>query len=348
MISAGFSRHLKRSYILISSVETHPASALFAHFMPTAAAPPRQLSRLLTRVVITSLAAVAVAVTTGVARGAPQDLGEAGANQTKSVDSEAAGSPDEAERRTFSPLHDLLGIDPDTGQFVPPQSASASRAEEQPGEEVGESRSGDRETPGAADSRRRPPGPDQRALRTAEETRRAIRELSQQINRGSFEGVSSVLDDQLGGGSFARIRRQVGWVTGALLLIYPLSIVLAELLGWLRRATDREATELDRRYWAARLRRRLVLAGVVTALIVVACYGSVHGYWWNQPGRFTVFFSVLIALGLAAAVLLATLKRAAREHELAVMRETRRHVLEMRKDLEDLRNRVRRVTISSE
>lgn len=268
---------------------------------------------------------------------------------------------------TFSPLHDLLGIDPDTGQFKPPKP---TRADPDSVESDTDNASPSRATPTEADrneSRGQASEPRDQAkekgvadspgfrdpladdaIRTAEDARQAVKKLSDRIQGGSVEDLSTILGEQFPNNRLVRFQRQLVLITAAVLMIYPLGILLSEAAGWWLRYDEPGTTELDRRYHRGRLRQRLTLAAVLMLLIGLLSVGSVRNYWWGEPNRFTMFCVVAIALALVASFLAAALKRAAKEHELAVMREMRRHLLEMRQELEELRKRMRRVTISGE
>lgn len=260
---------------------------------------------------------------------------------------EGARTRSEDETRTFSPLHDFLGIDPDTGKFVDQKAEPTSESDREaseatdapaspPGDRIGASAGGSRET--AADD----------LPREAEEAAEAIRRMTERINEGSFEDLSALVGQRLSNDRLRGLSRQFAWVTAGLLLLYPLSILLSELLGWWFHRDEAGLSEFDRRYRQTRLRRRLSLAATLIGLIIIATIGSVNAYWWDQPELFTLFCIAIGILGIAAATLASMIKQSAKHYSLTLMRQVHREQLEMRADLDELRKRMRQVTMTSD
>lgn len=250
------------------------------------------------------------------------------------------------EKPTFSPLHDFLGIDPDTGQFVEPKPEPAesdddrsSTAGASAGERDGEADGGGPpERVGATSSEDLP--------KEAEEAARAIRQMTERINEGSLDDLSAVVGERLSTERLTRLSHQFAWITAGLLLLYPLSMVLSELLGWWFQRHESGLSDLDRQYRRTRLRRRLSLAATLIGLIVTAAIGSVNAYWWHQPELFTLFCIATGLLGIAAATLAGLIKQSAKHYSMMLMRQMHREQLEIRAELDELCRRMRQVTIN--
>lgn len=255
------------------------------------------------------------------------------------------------KKKPFSPLHDFLGIDPESGQFVGPKTAPAAPSEGSRPSESGPAADGPdgRAASAAADS---PTDPRVRSAedlpKDAEEAAEAVRRMAQRINEGSLDDLSSLVDERFSPGNLKVLSRRFAWITGALLLLYPLSIVVSEMLGWWFRRQESGLTDFDRRYQRSRLTRRLLMASTLMALIVLATIGSVNGYWWGQPKLLTLFCIVIGVLCIAAATLSSMIKQSAKQYSLTLMRQMRREQLEMRAELDELCKRMRQVTMTSD
>lgn len=262
----------------------------------------------------------------------------------RQVDDEGATSRDQDRNQTFSPLHDFLGIDPDTGRFVDSNAKPTSERDGEGSEANDRPATSPPDRTGAPSATPRDPDD---LPREAEEAAEAIRRMTERINEGSFEDLSALVGERLSNDRLFRLSRQFAWVTAGLLLLYPLSIFLSELLVWWLHRDEGGLTEWDRRYRRTRLRRRLLLAATLTGLIVLATIGSVNGYWWSQPELFTLFCIAVGLLGVAAATLASLIKQAAKQYSVTLMRQMHREQLEMRADLDELCKRMRQVTMTS-
>jgi hypothetical protein len=67
--------------------------------------------------------------------------------------------------------------------------------------------------------------------------------------------------------------------------------------------------------------------------------------WWSEPVKLSALAAAAAVLALFASTLSYLVKQAAAERTLEVMREVRREQLELRKDMDELRKRLRQVTI---
>lgn len=253
----------------------------------------------------------------------------------------------EDQQRTFSPLHDFLGIDPETGRFVDPQSTPASQSDRKRLQEADTSANASGDPPTKPPTGSRQPAPDD-LPRDAEEATEALRRITERFNEGSLDEFSSLVGRRISNDRLSDLSRRFAWLTAGLLLLYPLSILLSESLGWWFRRDEAGLSDLDRRYWRTRLRRRLLLASTLIGLIVIATIGSVNAYWWNQPELFTLFCIAIGLLGIAAATLSSMIRQSAKHYSLTLMRQMRREQLEIRADLDELCKRMRQVTMTSD
>jgi len=229
--------------------------------------------------------------------------------------------------KTSSPLHDFLGIDAETGRFQPAERTTVEADQE--------SRPDDSSTGKASSSGKSPSG--KRDVDAATSTNEAFRRAAESIHEGAIPGLAELLDGSTSSHPLFRLHRQIVWVTTAVLMVYPIGIVLAELATFLTGRKRVGFTELDRRHQRTRLRRRLSLAGVLAVLILTIGLGGANGYWWNQPTAMAFFGAAVLALGSAAVVLANLIRGASRTYQLDLIREIRRDQLELRSDLEELR-----------
>ncbi|WP_164103398.1 hypothetical protein [Candidatus Laterigemmans baculatus] len=268
--------------------------------------------------------------------------------------SEAAEQP-VSERSTdserpFSPLHDFLGIDPESGEFVDRPSGSrtdpTSTEPTSTGEEV-ESKE-ERDATSRADSS---PTRSSDPVAEAEAATEAVRRFTERLGGGSLEEgslseLSSLFGERLGEDRLSGLTRRLAWLTAGLLSLYPLSILLGELFGAWFRQDAAELTDLDRQYRRTRLLRRLLLSACWIALIILGTIASLNSYWWGQPRSFTLFCVAAAVLGIAIATLTSMIKEAAKHYSLTLLRQMRREQLEIRTDLDELCKRMRQVTMS--
>ncbi|KAA5542253.1 hypothetical protein FYK55_15745 [Roseiconus nitratireducens] len=222
----------------------------------------------------------------------------------------------------YSPLHDFLGIDPQTGKFNQPAAP--------------------RPNPPADDGSATTPSSTEDLPREAEAASEAFRRATERINEGSLEDIASMLNDSMQTHPLYRIHQQIVWVSVALMLLYPIGIVASELISFALARRQANLTETDRVFQRVRLRRRLTLAAVLSGVIVLFGFGSVHAYWWDRPLVAGIFAVTVMVLGTIAVLLANLIRDATRTHQLDLIREVRREQLEMRADLEDIRQQLQR------
>lgn len=228
----------------------------------------------------------------------------------------------------FSPLHDLLGIDPRTGEFKP----RTPRPDRQ-----GTARSGSTGLPSS----------------TVQEATRKIGNLAnraqgdQQGLEGDLADWVAVLRGALANEQVMAWNKTLAWATAAVFLIFPSGVILSELLVFFWRPSGEVLTSADRRYLRTRFWRRITQAGATVGLILLATLATVNVAWWSDPAMLSVLAVAAVALAVAASTLSALGKRAVGERTLEVVRELRQQQMELHKGLEDLRKRFRHVTIHS-
>lgn len=267
---------------------------------------------------------------------------------------DALAQDDGQRKKPFSPLHDFLGIDPETGAFVDPETApdrrpddGGSNASDTTARSANAAQDG--EATDAATAGRQPGQPGRADWpRDAEAAAQAVQRVADRLNEGGFGDLTSLLDDRTSTNRLANLTRQFAWITAALLMLYPLGIVVSETVGWWFHRHETGLTELDRRYQRTRLRRRLLLAAAMIGLILIGTWGSLNGYWWDRPELFTLFWIAVFVFGIAAASLASLIKRSAGQYSFTLIREMRREQLEMRADLDELCKRMRQVTMTSD
>ncbi len=273
------------------------------------------------------------------------------------VASPAQEESEENRSKPFSPLHDFLGIDTETGQFKPQTQRPASppdRSSEAARRDA-EAAEGDQAIGGhlpQAESQSdampsRPPPPTLDDLpRTAEEANEAFRRVAERVSEGSFDDLASVWGESMQGSPLLRMHRQIVWALVALMLMYPLGMMLAELLSYLTTRNRAGLTAMDRQFQRAQLWRRVTVAISLAAVIVLFGYGNLHGYWWNQPTRMAIFAVTVLIFGSLAVVVGNLIRQAARTYELDLLRDIRREQLEIRADLDELRKQSKQATTS--
>jgi hypothetical protein len=217
----------------------------------------------------------------------------------------------------FSPLHDLLGIDPKTGEF---------------------------KRPGPRSNRQGASG---------KEGTRTIGNLanggegSQPSLEGELADLNALLRGALANEQITAWNKIVAWATAAVLMVFPVGMILSELLAFFWRPRGDILSAADRRYLQTRFWRRITQAGATIGLILLATLASVNVVWWSDPAMLAVLAVAAVALGLAASTLSSMGKQAAGERTLEMVRELRQQQMELHKDLDDLRKRLRQVTIHS-
>jgi hypothetical protein len=228
----------------------------------------------------------------------------------------------------FSPLHDLLGIDPKTGEFKPrgtrpnPQGASKSGS-------VGSSSS---------------------TIRQATDKIGNLANRAQgdpQGIEGDLSDLNAILRGALANEQITAWNKLVAWSTAAVFMVFPLGMILSELLAFFRRPSGEVLTAADRRYLQARFWRRITQAAAIVGLILLATLATVNVAWWTDPAMLSIMAVAAMALGLAASTLSALTKQAAGERTLEMVRELTQQQMELHKELDDLRKRLRQVTIHS-
>jgi hypothetical protein len=253
----------------------------------------------------------------------------------------AADEANEEPTQDFSPLHDLLGIDPKTGQFKPQQPVGDARGKADQ----------DRAHPPATTARSAPEP--NRAGRAAdsEEANRAVEDFSDRLRRisergdGGLDQLTGLLRDELTDERLAKWNRIIAWSTAALLMLYPLGIIFSEAAAYFWPWGAETWTDADRRYARRRFWGRMAQAAIIAGLIVLATLATLTIAWWSDPAKLAVLAAAAVVLGLAASTLSSLVKQSAAERTLAVMREVRLEQMELRKDMDELRRRLRQVTI---
>lgn len=213
-----------------------------------------------------------------------------------------------------SPLHDFLGIDPVSGKFVDKPS-TADTSSDNPGIEA------------------------QDASDTAAQSRAAIQELSEQISSGSLESLSDLVGGGVERGRLAELQQWMIWITAAILLFYPLSMVLAEGYQWSKMRSNDDLVDADRRHLNARFMRRLVQASLLVVLVAALTLASLNNYWWQQPILLSLTLIISGLLCIAVGTLHRLIGQADKDHSLTLIRQVQREQLEMRADVEELRRR---------
>jgi hypothetical protein len=228
----------------------------------------------------------------------------------------------------FSPLHDLLGIDPKTGEFKPRR---------RPPDRQGASRAAGIGSPSS----------------TAGEGTRKIGNLADQAQggqpglEGELSDLNAILRGALGNEQIMAWNKTLAWATAAVCMVFPLGMILSELLAFFWRPQSEILTRADRRYLQTRFWRRITQAAAIMGLILLGTLATVNVGWWSDPVMLSVLAVAAVVLGLAASTLSSLGKRAAGERTLEMVRELRQQQMELHRDLDDLRKRLRQVTIHS-
>ncbi|MAT15961.1 MAG: hypothetical protein CMJ46_11910 [Planctomyces sp.] len=268
----------------------------------------------------------------GIAQEADSDAKETNAKETKKSSS------------TFSPYHSLLGLDPETGTYLPESERTkpknrqpAARAQKEASTDAVQD-VGTASTPGGGNVSTSDTLTDD-ALRENEQLRNAAIEAMEKLQNGDSSAVDE-LASLIGGTSgreMLHLYEQLMWIVGGVFLIYPICIIISELISYYWLLRRQETSVSDRRYARGRLWRRLALALVIGGFVVVVTLSSVKLEWWANFSLMAVLMAVMTVLGAAWATLAAGIKQLERGHTITVMREVRRDQLELRKDLQELR-----------
>jgi len=245
------------------------------------------------------------------------------------------------DTKVSSPLHQLLGIDPETGQFVPPEKRDAAANQN---DAVGQS--SDPESKAGNDATGEP------LLEGDQQTDQAFNELAkqlQQINSGESDvltPLSSIFGEQFDRDRLVELHQLMAWITGGLLLIYPIGRFVAALTSFFWQYRASHLIDSDRRYLKSQLWLRIAFSFVVAGLIFVITLGSVYISWWTDPFKLTMLLAATALLSVLTAVLSALIKELNRGRSLVMLREVREDQMLLRRELEELRKRLQRVTIS--
>jgi hypothetical protein len=228
----------------------------------------------------------------------------------------------------FSPLHELLGIDPKTGEFKT-RGAQSHRQGASSSGSIGSSSS------------------------TVGEATRKIGNLAnrapgdQQGIEGDLTDLNAILRGALANEQITAWNKMLAWGTAALFMVYPLGVILSELVAFFWRPRGEILTDADRRYLQTRFWRRITQAAAIAGLILVATLATVNIGWWSDPTKLSLIAVAAVALGLTASILSSLVKQATGERTLDMVRELRQQQMELHRDLDDLRKRLRQVTIHS-
>ncbi|WP_144996013.1 DUF1275 domain-containing protein [Polystyrenella longa] len=240
-----------------------------------------------------------------------------------------SNSANSEPRPTVSPLHKLLRINPETGQFEKesgkPQN-SVTRAE--------------RPTGSGGKSSNLPAGNDPTA--TDPTSQDAVEELVNRINNlnsgegTSIEELAGMISREYSGKELVAGYQTAGWLMMGFFLIYPLAIILAEVVAFYWQLRNEESGQLERRYLRKRLWRRFMLALVIAAFIVACALSIIMVHWWTDPIRVVALMLTTTVLAALWAMLTATTKQLDRNHTLNLIRDVRHNQLELRKQVMEL------------
>jgi hypothetical protein len=256
----------------------------------------------------------------------------------------STAQPDPPRGRPISPLHDFLGIDADTGQFKPQTTQDPAPP---PRSDTHVSRQETRQEVSSPETARPRPAPTIDDLpRTAEEANEAIRRVTERVGEGSLEDLASLFGESMHAHPVFQLHRQIVWIMVSLMLMYPLGIAVSGLLAYVTVRNRVGLTELDRRFQRTQLLRRLMLAAVLATVILLFGFGNAHSYWWNQPVRLAIFTGIILLMGSLAVVLARLSRQAVHTYELNLLRDIRREQLEMRADLDELRQQLKQNKVS--
>lgn len=259
--------------------------------------------------------------------------------------------PPPAPAGSFSPLHQLLGIDPATGQFKAPQPPRVPGGEAKPLGTDSAATAG-RASPDVAKAGPSNHLPTQN-LRgdNLDEATRTIGDLANRAQAGKLGGegeleqLTAILGQGLQNEQLLRWNQILAWATAAVLVVYPLGMLGSEILAFFWRPRGELLTGADRAYLRTRFWRRTVLAGIISGLILLGTLATVNVAWWTDPATLAGLAVAAALLGLAASTLSSLVKQAAGERALEIMREVRQQQMELRKDMDELRKRLRQVTM---
>jgi hypothetical protein len=238
-------------------------------------------------------------------------------------------TPNSSQQQTqpaddFSPLHDLLGIDPKTGEFKP---------------------RGPRTTRQGASGSVGSPSSTTRQGTVGNLANQA--QGGQQGIEGDLADLNAILRGALANEQISAWNKIVAWATAAVCMVFPLGMILSELLAFFRRPGGEVLSPADRRYLRTRFWRRITHALAIVGLILLATLATVNVAWWSDPAMLTLLAVAAVVLGLAASTLSSLVKQAAGERTLEMVRELRQQQMELHRDMDDLRKRMRQVTIHS-
>ena len=264
------------------------------------------------------------------------------------------------EGRTLSPLHAFLGIDEETGQFLPTERATADDAGDR---ELRNFRSQADRRSRAADEQPLEGGPEvdpyARASRLLERAGRG-EDISDEADE-AMAAVAELLqeDEDLMGRwnvllppHLQQDYSSFGWyfvlLFAAVLMVYPLRIVLSEIASWWSRRGEPVLTDLDRRYWRKRIRRRLLMAALSAALVLLMTVGAYLFPWYRSASWFTGYCVVSLVLTLWIGGLSFLIKRAEARYGQAIVQQLRRQQLELQQEVDELRRRLTRYSMTVE
>ena len=209
---------------------------------------------------------------------------------------------------TLSPLHSYLGIDAESGEFADKPAATTPADAERPPEEA------------------------------AEKAAREVRQVVERVADGDLSELGGLLN-AAGGSPLGETARLAMTVSVAVLLIYPLSIVLVELASAAGRRGE-TLEEVDRRHFRRRRRLRLLSAAAAAGAIGLLTWAHWEWFWLDRPEVLAAVGAGLAACLLAWSTLAGLVRRADAEYPAAVLRGVRDRQAELALDLADLRRRL--------
>ena len=219
------------------------------------------------------------------------------------------------EAGPLSPLSAYLGLDPLTGEELPPGKRMAL---EPAGGEV-------RKRAGAAD-------PDA--------TIDLVEEGLANIQRGDLLGPFGLAAERP---AWLASLQRAAVVVLLLFLVWPASIALGEFFAWLRRRREIDRTAGERRYDRQRMTLRLMAAAALAVAIGLTAWGCSLVPGTITAAAVAVAAAGPIVAGVVALALWGQVLRLDRDQLLITLREVRRDQRELRRDLDDLQRRLGRV-----
>lgn len=261
----------------------------------------------------------------------------------KSQDEHSRPAADTKANKPLSPLHTFLGIDPTTDSFTRPDAKKkAARAAKKRDNQSSADASIQQSSPegGKGGKARSLDDPEMAAVENAQEVREAIANALQNGDQNSLLAALPGLSQGAKYEQVLEMTRRYSLLLYLLMFAYPAYMVTAEMVQWLIRKFDPALSDVDRRYFRSRMRRRLLLTATSASTIALLCWGSAAGFWLGQPGRLAGFATALFTLFIASVILRQLIRSAAAQYPVKVMRELHVQQLKLQADVDELRKRL--------